>query len=408
MAAQVNAESTVSYSDVVDAIVRGDNAFVQNALENGAPIAIENEEPLIYYAVDTNNTYIVRFLLEKCKCDPNAYSGYMKRDTVIMNAVSKNNPKMVKLLLDYGADPDKSGYSGDSAGSKASYKQNKVIIELILQHYSDEEMRKEYLDYVVCDAIHNNDIEYVKECIARGADINNARHPLFYAAEYGREEIVKYILSLPNFTSIDTQDYNGYSALYYAIIREHPNIVKLLVEKGCQIELRDNRHYYTPLTQSMFPPQIEVFKYLLSKGANPNARTMYGLTPYIWAALFNKIDYMDLLIQAKADIELKSDDGLNALLYCMKKGKIVNLPTLIHILDNGINPNETSIEGESAFYILPTMKMNEEDMLTLAKKLYEKGAMIKGDEKYDPIVQALSSGKTQLVEYYKKIKKVTL
>ncbi|SPJ91047.1 uncharacterized protein FTOL_13449 [Fusarium torulosum] len=56
---------------------------------------------------------------------------------------------------------------------------------------------------------------------------NSGRSPLSWAAEGGRESIVKLLLALGN-VEIDSRDYLGRTPLSWAITKRHEPIVKLL------------------------------------------------------------------------------------------------------------------------------------------------------------------------------------
>ena len=62
----------------------------------------------------------------------------------------------------------------------------------------------------------------------------------------------------------------------------HLPIVKYLIEKGANIEAKDE-YQKTPLHMASNYGKTDVVKYLVSKGANKNAKDKYGNTPYYWA-----------------------------------------------------------------------------------------------------------------------------
>jgi uncharacterized protein len=51
---------------------------------------------------------------------------------------------------------------------------------------------------------------------------------------------IRYFLSNDK-SSIDSTEYQGKSALHFAVIRERADIVKLLIEIGANIEIKDNK-----------------------------------------------------------------------------------------------------------------------------------------------------------------------
>ena len=60
-------------------------------------------------------------------------------------------------------------------------------------------------------------------------------------------------------------------------------IVEYLVSKGANIEAKDD-YNYTPLHLASYFGKPDIVKYLVSKGANKNAKDKDGKTPYDLAA----------------------------------------------------------------------------------------------------------------------------
>ena len=84
-------------------------------------------------------------------------------------------------------------------------------------------------------AIKNNDLEQVKTiCGQSGFDVNaeisNGRAPLHHAADYGHEDVVKYLLSKG--ANVDAPDKHGISPLLSAVYESHVECVKALLEGG--------------------------------------------------------------------------------------------------------------------------------------------------------------------------------
>ncbi len=84
----------------------------------------------------------------------------------------------------------------------------------------------------LCDLAEDGDLDGVKRAIARGADVNERglfkMTPLMAAAAKGREDVVAYLLSLPE-TDVDTLNAGGTTALMTAARGGHLGTVKLLL-----------------------------------------------------------------------------------------------------------------------------------------------------------------------------------
>jgi ankyrin repeat protein len=74
----------------------------------------------------------------------------------------------------------------------------------------------------------------------------------------------------PNF-----KDTNGRTPLSWAAENGHEAVVKLLLEKGAELESKDNEHGRTPLSWAAENGHEAVVKLLLEKGAELESKDMY-------------------------------------------------------------------------------------------------------------------------------------
>jgi ankyrin repeat protein len=65
---------------------------------------------------------------------------------------------------------------------------------------------------------------------------------------------------------------------------------------------------------------IDVARELIKRGANVNAQTQHGVTPLMIAAARNVTPMIGLLVQANADVALKSKEGKTALQIAEQNG----------------------------------------------------------------------------------------
>lgn len=70
----------------------------------------------------------------------------------------------------------------------------------------------------------------------------------------------------------------------------------------------------SPFCVSIVKGDFETVKKLVEFGANVNQKSE-GMTPAMYAAKYNRIDILELLIANGADLKVKSDKGLTALKY---------------------------------------------------------------------------------------------
>ncbi|MDY7029894.1 MAG: ankyrin repeat domain-containing protein [Spirochaetota bacterium] len=92
--------------------------------------------------------------------------------------------------------------------------------------------------------------------------------------------------------------------------------VKSLVESGVNIDAQDDSYGYTALMWACEHNFIDMTRYLLSKGADPNIRAKDGSTAIITAA-GNAPDAVEPLLSAGADVNARADDGSGVLTECV-------------------------------------------------------------------------------------------
>jgi len=75
----------------------------------------------------------------------------------------------------------------------------------------------------------------------------------------------------------------------------------------------------TPLHWASDFNQVEVIKYLVSKGAKVNAKDKHGITPLLAAAYEDHVDACKILVEKGADVTVKGPDGKAAAEACNKE-----------------------------------------------------------------------------------------
>lgn len=128
-------------------------------------------------------------------------------------------------------------------------------------------------------------LEAVDWALKNGADVNKqdscGRTPLVWALsrdnDYNNYKLVKRILEEDN-VDVDLQTYSHLSPLWYA--RDKIDYVKLLVEKGANINAKNSYHGTTALHDFIkYWDCNEAVNYLLQRGADVNIKDKYGRKP---------------------------------------------------------------------------------------------------------------------------------
>lgn len=185
--------------------------------------------------------------------------------------------KLVKLLLNAGANRDVESYNGlDSHLMTAALAGNYHMVKLLRA-----------LDTGMNVPDHES-------------DANNAKQPekdstLCLAVIYGYHKMVKYLLEYGANPNAIT--YYGDSALYLAVQRNDISLTRLLLEYGAEVNNISSAFKISPLSLAAEYRNEEMVKMLLDNGADTNTSTEYGATALHFAVYYENIRVMKILLQ---------------------------------------------------------------------------------------------------------------
>ena len=81
-------------------------------------------------------------------------------------------------------------------------------------------------------------------------------------------------------------------------------LVKLLLEHGADVNIKDDVDRKTPLYNACYKNKLNIAKLLLKHGADVNIKDGYGLTPLYNACYYNNIELIKLLLEHGAGKDL--------------------------------------------------------------------------------------------------------
>jgi ankyrin repeat protein len=129
------------------------------------------------------------------------------------------------------------------------------------------------------------DRESVRLLLAAGADVNRKMNmlgffpnsPLFVAVSLGDAEMVNILLDAH--ANIREKDQDGLTALHWAVLADHPEVVKTLAAHGAELNPVD-RFGYTPLLYAAHVDfgDADTAKVLLAAGADAHIKNKDGKT----------------------------------------------------------------------------------------------------------------------------------
>lgn len=172
----------------------------------------------------------------------------------------------------------------------------------------------------------------------------------FILQDYIRCEMVKEVKTLLD-QGCDMDSKNAeepFAALHVAADMGHTFFLKMLIEAGADINVRDYHSEETPL---YYAKNLDTVKILVEAGADVSARSQFDEQALHKAARDDKLPIIEFLVTScHADVNAKTGFGRTPLhLACnsslSKKG--LNLGTLKFFLKNNASINTFSIDGET-------------------------------------------------------------
>jgi pectate lyase len=257
------------------------------------------------------------------------------------------------------------------------------------------------------EAAASGDIELARSLLDRGADLDYSddgnKTALQFAAMNGHREMIELLLA--EGARIDAQEsYPGRTALDYAVEKGYKDIVELLITKGADVNVKiiGPQEGDTPLHTAIRMAHKDIVELLISKGADVNAKSNQGEAPIDIAMRKPHMDIASALIDNGAEASFFTKMRVNmarqaktanlSLLFAAQNGEQEKVEAL---LDQGVDINLRDSEGNTSLYYAAREGHGE-----VAQLLIEKGAdvTVKDAQGMTPLYFAVGNGMDAVAE----------
>lgn len=215
--------------------------IVQTLIDKGAKIDIQDvdERSLLYIPIKYDYYDILTLLLKTNKENIgisiiDIKDKYYK--IPIHYAINLKNIRAIKLLLEYGSNPNIPDINGYNSLHHAIYSRNPEICKLIIKYISD----------------------------------------------------------------INSRCNTGETSLHMACNLQLLNIVQILIDNKIDLDIQDFDHEFTSLHYAVTLNNRDITKLLLNSGANPNIQDVFGNTPIHYAINENSSESITILLTSKS------------------------------------------------------------------------------------------------------------
>ncbi|XP_068111834.1 fibronectin type 3 and ankyrin repeat domains protein 1 [Hyperolius riggenbachi] len=138
----------------------------------------------------------------------------------------------------------------------------------------------------------------------------SGKNSMMLACFSGHLDVVAYLREQG--ASWESRDRSGCTAMHWAADGGHVEVIRWMIDDGCEVDSKDTGLHWTPLMRvSAVSGSTEVARCLIAAGAKVNVKDKDGKTPLMVAALNNHEQLVRFLIESGADCSITNEYGIS-------------------------------------------------------------------------------------------------
>lgn len=310
-----------------EAAMRGDMVSLQNLVRRGVDPCGEGPNGIFFAAFKSRRMEVFRFA-EDHGADTSDVND------LLFVSISHQWLDLAELMLERGANINVRRPNGETPLVAASRHASGKVVRFLLDRGADP---------------------LAKDTAGRSA--------LHIAAEWSNADALRVLLSCPGMNPNEREDRHGFTPLHlvdYPSFRPPTHCrrtIRLLLSHGADIEAPD-RDGITPLSWTAEGSCWVVVDELIRAGARIEVRDFVRRTPLLVAAIFLRTKNVELLLQAGADIRVRDKWGATVLSYATRDPQLLRL-----LINAGADVNAVDKKGDTPLHVAATDDQHDSAVL---------------------------------------------
>ncbi len=300
---------------IFELIASGDLQEVKKMLKDSIDYYNHNQdgETALTVAIKNDDVEMVKLLVRDAVINLKNKEG----ETPLTLAIKRGNPEIIRLVCRRAKGSLKNNL-GETPLYLAVEREDLFLVEELIQKGAKIDRKSNGITALAHAASLNN-FKAVGYLLKEGATVNlpndNGDIPLFIAIDNGYDIVAGILInkSKDPISDVNWRTKIDETLLNIAIVKSHPEIVKILLNAGAYFESLD---YFenSALHIAAREGNNEILSILINHGVELNARNLKGETPLMLAAKAEKSYTVNYLVEQGADPGLKDYQG-----YCVSQ-----------------------------------------------------------------------------------------